>query len=115
MEMANDFFTGLADILAHPDPRTKDWMWLSTPYPTAIACTAYVAIVLAGPKVMANREPYSLKNFSIAYNFSMVLLSAYMCYEACSVHVPKNPSCSCTLHYLPFIPRLGLVFSGNMY
>lgn len=81
MEVANNFVNGLAEILANPDPRTKDWMWLSTPWPTAIACTAYVAIVLAGPKVMANREPFSLKNFSIAYNFSMVLLSAYMCYE----------------------------------
>ena len=34
-----------------------------------------------GPRLMAKREPFELKPILIVYNFAMVILSAYMCYE----------------------------------
>lgn len=66
-----------------PDPRVGDWLLMSSPYPTFVLTALYLLIVYFGPKVMEKREPFSLKNFIIVYNFFLVLLSAYMLYEVC--------------------------------
>lgn len=65
------------------DPRVEDWLLMSSPLPQTIILGFYVYFVTSlGPKLMENRKPFELKKAMITYNFSIVLFSVYMCYEA---------------------------------
>ncbi|XP_065342488.1 very long chain fatty acid elongase 7 isoform X2 [Cloeon dipterum] len=71
-------FTELAD------PRTNDWLLISSPLPglTIIAC--YLIFCLkVGPKFMENRKPFQLKNTLIVYNALQVYASVWLFWEAC--------------------------------
>ncbi|CAI8056741.1 Elongation of very long chain fatty acids protein 4, partial [Geodia barretti] len=63
------------------DPRVADWFLMDSPFPTLALCLAYLGMCYAGPRMMANREPFQLRPVIIVYNLVMVLVSAYMCYE----------------------------------
>ncbi|XP_026751476.1 elongation of very long chain fatty acids protein AAEL008004-like [Galleria mellonella] len=64
------------------DPRTNPWFLMSSPFPTLIICLSYVYLVkVLGPRIMANRKPYELKNILIFYNFCQVIFSAWLFYE----------------------------------
>ncbi|XP_037654655.1 elongation of very long chain fatty acids protein 7 isoform X1 [Choloepus didactylus] len=64
------------------DPRVEDWLLMSSPLPQTIILGLYVYFVTSvGPKLMENRKPFELKKAMITYNFFIVLLSMYMCYE----------------------------------
>lgn len=66
----------------HTDPRTADWFMMSSPIPTFALCFTYPFAILLGKKLMSYRkEPFSINNILIIYNFCMVTLSAYMVYE----------------------------------
>ena len=54
---------------------------IATPWPTIALVAMYLFIVKVGPKIMENRKAYSLREVLIAYNFALVLLSAWMVYE----------------------------------
>ncbi|XP_070557481.1 very long chain fatty acid elongase 4-like [Ptychodera flava] len=60
------------------DPRSKDWPLIQTPWVTYGAVVAYLIIVWQGPKFMAKRKPFDLRQFMILYNAFLVVLSAYM-------------------------------------
>lgn len=65
------------------DPRTKDWFLMSSPVPTILICLTYVYIVkVLGPKLMANRKPFVLREVLIVYNLFQVIFSAWLFYEA---------------------------------
>lgn len=72
-------------LIAFPistDPRTQNWFLISSPGPIlAIILTYLYFSVSAGPKMMRDRKPYTLRNTLIAYNFIQVLLSIYLVYE----------------------------------
>lgn len=64
------------------DPRTEDLFLMSSPLPQTIIISAYIYFVTSlGPRLMENRKPFDLKKVLIVYNFSVVVLSLYMCYE----------------------------------
>ncbi|TRY88670.1 hypothetical protein DNTS_025689 [Danionella cerebrum] len=64
------------------DPRTDDWLLMSSPFPQSIIIGFYIYFVMSlGPKLMENRKPFELKQILIVYNFSVVALSLYMIYE----------------------------------
>uniref|UniRef100_A0A665WT76 Elongation of very long chain fatty acids protein n=1 Tax=Echeneis naucrates TaxID=173247 RepID=A0A665WT76_ECHNA len=64
-----------------PDKRTDGWLLVRSPAPISCIFLCYLAIIWAGPKLMAKRQPVNLKAVLIGYNFAMVCLSAYMFYE----------------------------------
>lgn len=64
------------------DPRTKDWLFMPSPIlQTAIILFYIFFVTLLGPRIMENRKPFNLKPVLVIYNFSVVALSLYMCYE----------------------------------
>lgn len=64
------------------DPRTEDWLLMSSPFPQTIIIAAYIYFVTSlGPRLMENRKPFDLKRPMIVYNFAIVAFSLYMIYE----------------------------------
>jgi hypothetical protein len=63
------------------DPRVKDWLLITSPWPIIVLDIAYLSFVHFGQKVMANRKPFELKGPMIIYNLVLVILSAYMFIE----------------------------------
>lgn len=55
-----------------------------SPVPLLLTIGVYLYLVKMGPIWMKSWKTYDLKTVMIIYNFSMVLLSAYMFYEVCS-------------------------------
>ncbi len=64
------------------DPRLKDYLLMASPVSMSAVLLAYLFFVLyVGPRFMANRKPFQLKEAMIIYNLSLVGLSAYIVYE----------------------------------
>jgi len=67
------------------DPRNTEWFWLRTPEPALLVFAAYLIFAYVGPRLMAKRQPLSIRGLIVVYNFAMVALSAYMCAEVCVI------------------------------
>lgn len=63
------------------DPRTTDLFMMESPIPSALICLGYLVFVCMGPKLMANRSPYKIRELLVLYNVAMVALSGYLFYE----------------------------------
>lgn len=69
-------------LLAGTDPRLKDYPLMGNPLKMSAILLTYLFFVLyAGPRLMANRKPFQLKEAMIIYNFSMVALCTFIVYE----------------------------------
>ncbi|AWP04076.1 putative elongation of very long chain fatty acids protein 1-like isoform 7 [Scophthalmus maximus] len=69
-------------VQARTDARIRDYPLMHNPIEMSIILVAYIFFsVYAGPRLMANRKPFSLKIPMIVYNLSMVLLNAYIVLE----------------------------------
>ncbi|XP_043984651.1 elongation of very long chain fatty acids protein 1b [Gambusia affinis] len=69
-------------LLAGMDPRIKDYPLMQSPVPMSAILLVYLFFVLyVGPRIMANRKPFQLKEPMIVYNFFLVALSVYIVYE----------------------------------
>ncbi|KAI3368843.1 hypothetical protein L3Q82_025824 [Scortum barcoo] len=68
-------------IVENGDKRTDPWPLVYSPIPVSFIFLAYLCVVWAGPRLMKHRQPVDLRVVLIVYNFAMVGLSAYMCYE----------------------------------
>ncbi|XP_037530683.1 ELOVL fatty acid elongase 8b [Nematolebias whitei] len=68
-------------IVQNGDKRTDPWLLVFSPVPVALIFLVYLGVIWAGPRLMKHREPVDLRVVLIGYNFSMVLLSAYMFHE----------------------------------
>ncbi|VVC25764.1 ELO family [Cinara cedri] len=80
--MASAFSSVSRFFDTYGDPRTKDWLFMSSPLPTALICATYVFTVkIAGPRLMANRKPMELRNVLIFYNLFQVIFSSWLFYE----------------------------------
>ncbi|XP_076163372.1 stuck in traffic isoform X2 [Ptiloglossa arizonensis] len=78
------------------DPRTKDWFLIPSPVPGATILIGYLYFCLSwGPRQMAHRKPYQLKNILVVYNFLQVLLSLWLFYEGLDGAWLKNYSWKC--------------------
>lgn len=71
----------------YSDPRSSKWFLMSSPWPALLTVITYLIIVIKGPKWMEKRRPFELRYVLIGYNFCLVLLSIYMCYEFFMVSV----------------------------
>lgn len=60
------------------DKRVENWLLMATPIPVTMFFLAYIAIVLIGPRFMANRKPFNIKTLLFPYNVALVILSVYM-------------------------------------
>lgn len=66
------------------DSRTENWFLMPSPVPQTIIIAVYIYFVTSlGPRIMENRKALDLRKVLIVYNFSVVALSLYMCYEVC--------------------------------
>ncbi|XP_078481362.1 very long chain fatty acid elongase 4-like [Ciona intestinalis] len=63
------------------DVRTKDWFLVHSPWPPLAVLVWYIIFSINGRSMMKDRSPFQLKGVLIIYNFSLVILSAYMSYE----------------------------------
>lgn len=71
------------------DPRVRAYPLMESPVNMSAILLAYLAFVLyIGPRYMANRKPYHLKEAMIVYNFSLVALSIYIVYEVSHHRIP---------------------------
>ncbi|KAL7292507.1 hypothetical protein TKK_0014082 [Trichogramma kaykai] len=64
------------------DPRTSDWFLVSAPGPLLAIVAFYVYFSTSlGPRLMKDRQPFTLRKTLIVYNFIQVILSIYLVYE----------------------------------
>ena len=54
---------------------------MQSPLPTISLIMVYFAMVIIGPRIMANREPYSLKPVLFVFNAFIVILYIWMTKE----------------------------------
>ncbi|KAA8593018.1 hypothetical protein FQN60_018473, partial [Etheostoma spectabile] len=78
----DEFIQNAGESSSIPDRRTDTWFLMSSPLPQTIVIAAYIYFVTSlGPRLMQNRKAFDLKGVLILYNFGVVALSLYMCYE----------------------------------
>ncbi|EGI57586.1 PREDICTED: elongation of very long chain fatty acids protein AAEL008004 [Acromyrmex echinatior] len=78
------------------DPRTRDWFLISSPIPGLSILIGYLYFVLSwGPRNMAHRKPYQLKNTLVVYNFLQILVSTWLFKEGLEVIFFHNYSLTC--------------------
>lgn len=64
------------------DPRIRVYPLMHNPVPMTAILLCYLFFVLyVGPRMMANRKPFQLKEAMIIYNFALVALSIYIVFE----------------------------------
>lgn len=69
-------------LVAGVDPRVTSYPLMQSPVPMTVILLCYLFFVLyLGPRIMANRKPFHLKEPMIVYNFLLVALSTYIVYE----------------------------------
>ncbi|XP_017777182.1 PREDICTED: elongation of very long chain fatty acids protein AAEL008004-like [Nicrophorus vespilloides] len=80
VRMAIDTYGNILDRIS--DPRTTDWPLMNSPIPTIVMVLAYLyTVIFLGPRLMANRKPFKLREVLVLYNGGQVLFSLYMLYE----------------------------------
>ncbi|MEQ2164977.1 hypothetical protein GOODEAATRI_012270 [Goodea atripinnis] len=100
------------------DSRTENWLLMSSPLTQTIIILAYIYFVTSlGPRLMENRKAFDLKGVLIVYNFGVVALSVYMCYEIFFVLRKKNSQVTFLHVYhhsiMPFTWWFGVRFSPD--
>lgn len=78
-------------MLLFLDPRTTDWPLMQSPVPTVMMVLTYLYVILfLGPKMMANRKPFKLREVLIVYNGAQVLYSLFMLYEVSILRIQRT-------------------------
>ncbi|KAK6639768.1 hypothetical protein RUM43_008043 [Polyplax serrata] len=83
MAFIRNYYNDFTDLMDKTgDPRTREWLFMSSPLPTLGICLSYVYLVkILGPKLMENRKPFELRKVLIYYNLFQVLFSIWLFYE----------------------------------
>ncbi|XP_070195650.1 very long chain fatty acid elongase 4-like [Littorina saxatilis] len=68
-------------LVSQMDPRVSRWPLMASPWIPVGTVGVYLAVVFGGPKLMKGRDSVNLQTIIVMYNFALVALSAYMCYE----------------------------------
>ncbi|XP_044727532.1 elongation of very long chain fatty acids protein AAEL008004-like isoform X1 [Chrysoperla carnea] len=64
------------------DPRTANWLLMSSPAPLLTIIASYIYFcVSAGPRYMKDKKPYKLKEVLLIYNVIQVAMSVFLVYE----------------------------------
>ncbi|XP_065212272.1 very long chain fatty acid elongase AAEL008004-like [Planococcus citri] len=79
------------------DPRTKDWLFVSSPSTILFIILLYLFVVRKlGPKFMKNRKPYNVDGVMIVYNILQIFLSSFIVIEIIrSYFVKTKPNLFC--------------------
>ncbi|KAG9334099.1 hypothetical protein JZ751_009191 [Albula glossodonta] len=84
-EVADNIMKFYDYLLRRTDPRVRDYPLMQSPILMTAILLGYIFVMLyVGPRYMANRKPFQLKEAMIVYNFSMVAFNAYIVYEPVS-------------------------------
>ena len=76
LELYHYYNTEVADV------RTNNWLFISSPFPTAIISLAYLYFVLrCGPRYMKDKPPYSCRKFIQFYNIFQIVANALIVYH----------------------------------
>ena len=67
---------------------------MAAPGPTYALVALYLLIVYLGPRLMRHRRALDLKAVIAPYNFALVFLNLYMCYEV-------RATVTCATRYVP--------------
>lgn len=67
------------ELMSYGDARILAYPLMDSPMPTLTMCIIYLVFVkYLGPNFMAHRKAYNLRSAMIIYNFSLVILNAYL-------------------------------------
>uniref|UniRef100_A0A1A8ILG6 Elongation of very long chain fatty acids protein 1 n=1 Tax=Nothobranchius kuhntae TaxID=321403 RepID=A0A1A8ILG6_NOTKU len=81
-EFGSNVIKTFDELVAGIDPRIKDYPLMQSPVPmTGILLCYLFFIMYLGPRIMAKRSPFQLKEAMIIYNFLLVALSIFIVYE----------------------------------
>lgn len=65
------------------DPRTKDYLLMSTPWPGLTLIGFYIYFIYnLGPRLMEKRQPFKLYRIMQIYNVTQIILNALLFYKA---------------------------------
>ncbi|KAI1293576.1 putative protein for very long chain fatty acid elongation [Halotydeus destructor] len=82
MSPSHSLFYHYDQLLARGDDRVKGHLLMSSPWPAVAIVVIYVLFVkYVGPKLMANRRPFELRNVLLLYNLAMVVYNSVMWYH----------------------------------
>lgn len=85
-EINNNFFFSFSD------PRVKDFLLMSNPFPTIAILTVYLYFILKwGPNYMKDRKPFNLDRLMIVYNIIQII--------ACCMLLKQVGGNSCNIGY----------------
>ncbi|XP_017889788.1 elongation of very long chain fatty acids protein AAEL008004-like [Ceratina calcarata] len=83
------------------DPRTRDWVLVSSPVPVVLLTFAYLYFVLkCGPRYMKNRPAYKLFTFIRIFNIFQIIANACLMYSLIDVGLHEDNFVTCSSHYL---------------
>ncbi|XP_013784582.2 elongation of very long chain fatty acids protein AAEL008004-like [Limulus polyphemus] len=76
LDSLRDSYTRILDA---GDPRVGDWPLMQSPWPTLTLVFCYVYFVkVVGPAWMKDRKPFYLRKLMVVYNFTMVVVNAWL-------------------------------------
>lgn len=80
LRLALNRYNRLVDTIS--DPRVSEWPLMESPVPTLVMVVVYLyGVVILGPRLMANRKPFQLRQILVYYNAFQVLFSLVMLWE----------------------------------
>lgn len=79
--MLSDGYNFYLWTLSIADKRTRGWLMVDSPVPTLGYTVLYLVMVLVGPRLMRDRQPFNLKKCMIAHNLMMTALNGYIAVE----------------------------------
>lgn len=63
-------------------PETRDWLFVSSPYPQLLITFGYLYFVLyAGPRYMKDRPPFELRSIILIYDMIQILANSWVVKE----------------------------------
>ncbi|XP_053213941.1 elongation of very long chain fatty acids protein 7-like [Panonychus citri] len=95
--MLNYLVKEFDNFLSKGDPRVANLPLMSSPFPVAAICLAYVLFVKKiGPNLMTHRKPFEVRTAMIIYNFTMVACSSFVVYTEIVYHwIQPGTSLTC--------------------
>jgi len=78
-----------------PDPRVEEWFLMKRWTPIILIISSYFIVVLVGPKLMQNQQPFTLRSMLKCYNAIQVIISAYIFKEFLISAIESRYSLTC--------------------
>lgn len=116
MEVYTDLKRWYEYALDQTDERSRSWPLVDSPMIPLVSIAAYLGVVRYGPYLMKDRQPFKLQWLLVLYNFSLVLLSAYMMFEFLMASIEARYSLTCQMVDYSYKPSaLRMLFACWLY